>query len=529
METGKKFRNHISIVAEETWSGILVLLVFGITQVLPELAEASAEDVSFLADRTLWITLGLGALLAVFLGNRFLVWARTYIYIVDNTIVIEKNTVNKKKNTIGIRNISNINLEQNLFEMLIGTCKVKMDTNSLSTADKTDVKIILKKEDAENFRREIMARMQMTGAPAVSFGEGSAVDPGAADFADSSFIDGSCAPGMGKRVTLEEDYDIRADFGDIIRHGLYSVNIFSVLLLLGGAAATAGAVVQVMQNPGLVKSLLGAAAGILVAASIVFSALWDTVKDFVKYYDFRAKRRGDRLFIRYGLLKKIEYTVPVDKIQALKINQSLVARLGHRYMAEIVNVGMGDESQEKNSFLVLYCTKEEMRRRLDLLLPELGFPLDQEVKRQPRSVWAVWMLPFLVYVLAVGFSALVGIALTDGMESGDKILALAGIWGGAALLILFVLAGMGLSYKTAGAGAGEKTLTLCRGYFGRHYTIVKYSKIQYARFSENFLARKCGIRKGAIHLLASAGNASHDIPWFQEGLEEKVKAGMLAK
>ena len=126
---------------------------------------------------------------------------------------------------------------------------------------------------SENFRREIMARMQMTGAPAVSFGEGSAVDPGAADFADSSFIDGSCAPGMGKRVTLEEDYDIRADFGDIIRHGLYSVNIFSVLLLLGGAAATAGAVVQVMQNPGLVKSLLGAAAGILVAASIVFSAL----------------------------------------------------------------------------------------------------------------------------------------------------------------------------------------------------------------------------------------------------------------
>ena len=116
------------------------------------------------------------------------------------------------------------------------------------------------------------------------------------------------------------------DFGDIIRHGLFSINIFSVLLLLAGIGATVGAVVQVVQNPGFIKSLLGAAAGILVAASIVLFRPLGYVKDFVKYYDFRAKRRGNRLFICYGLLKKMEYTIPTDKIQALRIHQSLVAR-----------------------------------------------------------------------------------------------------------------------------------------------------------------------------------------------------------
>lgn len=39
METGKKFRNHISVVIEEVWAGILVLLVYVFAQVLPELAE----------------------------------------------------------------------------------------------------------------------------------------------------------------------------------------------------------------------------------------------------------------------------------------------------------------------------------------------------------------------------------------------------------------------------------------------------------------------------------------------------------
>ena len=168
METGKKFRNHISVVIEEVWGAILVLLVYVFAQVLPELAETSADDLSFFADNGLWIVLILAVLMALLIGNRILVWARTYIHIEDNAIIIEKNTVNKKKNTIGIKNISNINLEQNLFEMLAGTCKVKLDTNSLSTADKTDVKIVLKKADAENFRREIMSRMQGTGRETVA-------------------------------------------------------------------------------------------------------------------------------------------------------------------------------------------------------------------------------------------------------------------------------------------------------------------------------------------------------------------------
>lgn len=519
METGKKFRNHISVVIEEVWGAILVLLVYVFAQVLPELAETSADDLSFFADNGLWIVLILAVLMALLIGNRILVWARTYIHIEDNAIIIEKNTVNKKKNTIGIKNISNINLEQNLFEMLAGTCKVKLDTNSLSTADKTDVKIVLKKADAENFRREIMSRMQGTGRETVAGAEPPLWNG----------TEGYSADDAAEQSAFQEEYDVRADFGDIIQHGLFSINIFSVILLLAGIAATVGAVIQVVQNPGFIKSLLGAAAGILVAASIVVSALWDTVKDFVKYYDFRAKRRGDRLFIRYGLLKKMEYTVPVDKIQALQIHQSLVARICGRYMAEIVNVGMGDEKEERNSFLVLYCTEEKLRQQLELLLPEMAPAVDQKVKRQPGTAWAAWAFPFTVYVLAVLLAAAAGTVLTDGMASSGVRLVLADIWGGAALLILTVAAGMLLEYRTAGISAGDTILKLRRGYFGTHYIAVKYSNIQYADFSQSFLAKRCGIRKGQIHLLAAAGKSSYDIPYFADGLEENIKAGMLGK
>ena len=44
--------------------------------------------------------------------------------------------------------------------MLLGTCKVKLAPTSRSTADSTDVKIVLKKADAEWFKQEITQKMQ---------------------------------------------------------------------------------------------------------------------------------------------------------------------------------------------------------------------------------------------------------------------------------------------------------------------------------------------------------------------------------
>ena len=76
----------------------------------------------------------LAAGLVIVLGWQTLIWAKTYISIQDNVLIVERNTLNRKRNTIGLSNISNVNLEQNVLEMIFGTCKVKLDTNSLSTA-----------------------------------------------------------------------------------------------------------------------------------------------------------------------------------------------------------------------------------------------------------------------------------------------------------------------------------------------------------------------------------------------------------
>ena len=527
---GMRFRNHISIIAEQTGGLLIALLIVLVPSLLENIDELMETGLEFMDGKWLLVNLGLILFFLVIIALQFAVWSKTYISLQDNAVVIERNTLNKKKNTIGIRNISNINTEQNLFEMLLGTCKVKLDTNSRSTADSTDVKIVLKKADALAFKQEVTRRIRDAES-----GAGQGFSAGARAASSAAFPaafpaqqTAAGAPGEALRgeammpagdAAEAEDYDVRSDLADILQHGFFSVNILSVAVIILGIAGAVRTVFQIVGDPDAAQTLIGAASGVLVAALIVASALWDTVKDFVRYYDFRAKRRGDKIYIRYGFFKKVEYTVPVDKIQALRLKQSFVARLGKRYMAEIVNVGMGDDNDEKNSFLILYSTEAKLNEKLSALLPEFLDAAGAAVERQPSSVWAAWSVPALIYTVIVAACA----AVCASAMPEYALWAAAG----AAALEFCLAAGMILKYLTDGSLAGNDFLKLAKGYFARTYLIVRYRKIQYVRFSRNPLAKACGIRKGEIHLLASSANTSHSIPYFKGNGEEIIKEGML--
>ena len=96
--------------------------------------------------------------------------------------------------------------------------------------------------------------------------------------------------------------------------------------------------------------------------------------NFIKLYNFKAKRVDDKLIICYGLLTYKRYIVPVEKINAITINQPFFARFAHTYSVDLVNVGMGNAKDQSAANLLLMCNKERMQELLLKLLPE--FPAD---------------------------------------------------------------------------------------------------------------------------------------------------------
>ena len=152
-------RNHISSVLEQMWAVLLVLVFFFLNN-----EEMLKLAITFLREGNILKALAamgiffliLIAVVAFYLNR----WYKTTITVKDNMVVIMRRTLNRYVNSIAVNTISNINLEQNLFEMLVGTYKLKLDTSSLSTAESTDVKIVLSKKNAYLVKNVIMEMMR---------------------------------------------------------------------------------------------------------------------------------------------------------------------------------------------------------------------------------------------------------------------------------------------------------------------------------------------------------------------------------
>lgn len=493
MEENKRFRNHFSIVFERLGTVFVAIVMFGLYEGVEFLGEVESmisdfENFGGEIFSILIICLGVFIAFAAIVGFQILRWARTYISIQDQAIVIEVNTLNRKKNTIGIQNISNINLEQNLFEMLMGTYKVKLDTNSMSTADETDVKIVLKKDKAEKFRAQLLSMIEVNDHP--------------------------------RETKPEEMTDTKgAGIEEMLVQGILSLKLITIPLLVLSIIGIRAAIVEVLREDDLAANILSVISSMFVASVFAVSLVRDIIKGFIQYYGFRIQRLNDRLYIRYGLLKKVSYTIPIDKINAIKLVQSPQARLTGRYMAELINVGMGDEKDSEQSFFLLYDKKQRMIEKVREYLPEFADELDSEIHTQSAKVWIVWLLPTMVYVVFV-----IAAVMILNLFPGRVKLIVIGVIAAISLILMLYVVG---NYFTRGYSIGEKSLKLVDGGFGKSVLLVKYSKIQFVRTRQNVIAKHFGIQKGEIYLLASTANRVHNIPYFPEKEVEVIRERLV--
>ena len=483
MENNIKFRNHISIILENSIRTIgTVLLIFGLN-FISDIGETGIQfsDILLLIG-VIVVAIGL------VVGLHAIIWARTYISIEENMLIVEKNTLNKKRNTINLKTVSNVNLEQNILEMILGTSKVKLDTNSLSTADQTDVKIVLKRAEAEKFRSIVLAKAE------------------------------------GREVILDEvkeDEDattLIGELGDIILHGLFSVRISTIIVLI----ILFGIQFYMMSDIGLEnlgETILEVGASLLVAFWYIVVMIWGLAKEFVKYIGFKIKRKEDKVYLSYGLIKKVAYSVPVDKINAVRLTQTWIARLAKRDMVEIINVGMDDDENETNTFFLLYSKLETIQEQLHMLLPEFDGAIEIKEEKQSKAVWLL-SVPWLILYIAI--VAVAYMFMADYAPELKEAIIFA-----AVVIFLWRLISKIAAFLTKGIKVDEKFLKIVDGKFAKRTLFVKYDKIQYITGKQCVIAKQFKIQKGTISLLASMKNRIHELPYFKENDMEQLKNKLI--
>lgn len=488
-----RFRNHITIILEQAgaffWAVCLILIMN--LDDIPEMLR----DLKNKEDALAVLIVG-GIFLVFFVINISLTcfrWFKTWISIDDTSITISRNTLNKSVNTIGIKNISNVNLEQNFLEMILGTCKVKLDTDSRTTADSTDLTIVLKKDKAEAFKATIIGRLDEENAR-------------------SAVEDGEEAP-----VSPDVEYDIMYSGMDIVKHCIYTVPIWGILVTVGGIIALIVALVSfgaekgIHEYVGSVEEIVGGGIALLF---VLAGAVKSVISDFFKYYEFCARREGDRIHLQYGLLKKYSYDIPVKRINSVIVTKSVISRFFGRSCVELVNVGLGDDNEESVK-LLLSVKDSQIYDCLRTLLPEFAEYFDgsvaKEFRRQPKKIWVSHSFGFLVWLvlLIVIFLVLKYLAVLEGM---DWLV----YWSVAVGIMLFSALGCIGSYRANGLCIRDKYLVIASGMFAMSVQFVRYQKIQYMEFEQGPILRRLKMKSGQIYILASIMQNTISVPDFEE-------------
>lgn len=521
-----KFRNHPSLMLEQLGVFGVIIITFLISS-LDDLDEILGDIKNSDSTTLLIIILVILAVILFRLAVNTIVWYKTWITVDETSITITKNTIFRSVNTIGLRNISNINIERNLLERILGTSTVKIDTESRSTADTTDVTILLRKDKAEALRERLLAgataakhtqtiaaneQLDGTAGAAASVpNSGQISDP--TSVPDNGQVTSANAAPNSRQVLSEVAYNTK----QVLTHCVYSASIISLLVCLAALIAIIAFFLKMVvfgdhSIGSLIQMIPTALGGIVVIGSFVYAALRSLIGDFFRYYSFRIKRMPDHLHMEFGLFKRTSYEIPIKRISSIIVQRPVFSRISKRCFVDIINIGMGDEKEE-NTRLLLSIPEKHLPELLHRLLPEFDAYFtesDTAPIRPPKAIWWKKIIDSakLLVFLAIGWTLMITVFGVTGLP------AVLGCIGSFVLAMLIYLIGCYGTYKANKLQLRENYIAITNGMFASSTQFIDYHKVQYIELQQTPVERLLHLQHGIVYILAGAMNSFTGIPCF---------------
>ena len=440
--------------------------------------ELSAEGVMILA--AAGILLAVSALMLLYCAFR---WRYTFVSAEENTLIYETGKFLKKRVAIPFEKINTIDMGRNLFERLVGTCRLKIDTGAYSTSqekNRSEMNLVFTLAEADEIRGYILRRAE---------------------------ADAEAALGSGKNpiVSKEPDWVIRAGAGDFILYGLTSSSVWKLFWMIvlavmcvaelaeGLLAQTAEAVLPFAEdaietvtqhNLFTLMLLLGAVYLGTAIISDVYTMVWASIR----FYGFRVAREGRSVIVRYGLITEKNYTLQVRNIHALIVRQNLFQQMLGRCSVEAVCMGFGDEKDE-TALLLPIIKQSKLNALLGVILPE--YVTEMNIRPCKRA----GLLFHAVLPVAIWAAVCAGICAVCAWLEIPKTLPVAL---SVVAVAVRLLSGV-LAYRNTALDWNERVVSVqCGGLMKRVYRI-RTDAVQEVQVNTDLIKRLFGIGTYYVH------------------------------
>ncbi|MGV2942280.1 PH domain-containing protein [Mesobacillus sp. LC4] len=378
-------------------------------------------------------------------------WYRFTYRIEQGELRIEYGLIVRKKRYIPFDRIQSLDLSEGILQRLFGLVKVKVETagsGGMGLQDGEAILTAITKQDAQEIHDYLVSIKK-----------------------------------SGQMLQGEEEPQSSDDL-------LYKISVPELIMLAttsGGVGVVISAVLAFVFQfeefipyeqifDGVENFVQNGVIFISVVVFIGFLLAWMIALfgTMLKYANFTVRKVDNDLVITRGLLEKRQFTIPLNRIQAVRISENLVRQpLGYA-SAFLESAGGSALDQESSKVLILPIVKK--RKIPGLLEPHLTeYHFRVNISPAPVRAYSRYLLKGWIFTLPVIISAIWFLRP----------------WGFGALLLLPASAIWSyLNYKDAGWSLDQGMLTFRYRNIVKNTVYMKKNKVQSFSMKESFFQRK---------------------------------------
>lgn len=422
----------------------------------------------------LWIGL-VGAI--VLAGFSFVSWQFFRYGISDRQIQVRSGFINKQERSVSFERIQAVDIEEAPLDRMFGVVRVRVETAAGGASAQSDVRIeALKRNDAEALRSFLIrARQDARGDR-----EQQTIDASESESPTTS-ID-----------VLAEGVLVRAiSTRELLVAGATSGRVGPAAAIVGFFTQFADDVVPQSWWERLpwdnVADIVSSIQALALAALVIGSIAWilSTVSTILSLGGFEIRKTEDQLIIRYGLLDRQRLTIPIQRMQAIRVIEGVLRQPFGMAEVRFESAGFNTESAA-NGVLFPLLRRSEITGFLEDVAPE--FAADASATRlqslPPRAV-SRYVIPQAVSLLVLSIGLIVLVRLITGSIETWSLLSLI-------LVPITALYGL-LEYKDTGWLIEGGNLIVRRRTGGRETLITRTRRLQLRAVQSNPFQRRANL------------------------------------
>lgn len=426
--------------------------------------------------------IALVAVLAAVWG--FLSWRATAYGVVGGSFRLRQGIFQKSERTIPLEHVQSVDTVQGIVQRLFGVYEVRVETAGGGASEPDASLPALDRGATEQLRREL---------------EGARKEPVAEE----------ARPEVLRRLSMRELLIAGATSGQIgVALSLLAVGsqvfdeFFSEAFFRNLADSLA---------PNAVLVVL-----VLVPAVALLAWLLAIAGTVLAHFNFTLSRDGEFLYIRRGLLERREATIPLSRIQAVRVSEGVLRQPFGLASLRVESAGYGEDAGV-STFLFPLIPTNEVQQLLRKAAPE--FAVAPPLQRPPRRALRRYVFRATVPALVLATVAILVAFFVFGTAVGFASLV---------LVPFFAVYGW-LRFRAAGwALEGDRLVVRWRS-LARLTAIAPRRRLQARGFSQSPFQRRVGLATFESRVASGSGGSAFEVTDL--GLDEArgLVAGLSAR